>query len=29
MTNLLGLDFETFGTRDLTKVGLYNYMEDP
>ena len=27
--NLLGLDFETFGTRDLTKVGLYNYMEDP
>lgn len=26
---LAGLDFETFGTRDLTKVGLHNYVDDP
>lgn len=25
----IGLDFETFGTRDLPKVGLDNYLADP
>ena len=24
-----GLDFETFGTRDLPTVGLENYLADP
>ena len=26
---ILGLDFETYGTRDLRKVGLDNYLSDP
>lgn len=26
---MVGLDFETFGTRDLNKVGLDNYVADP
>lgn len=25
----IGIDFETFGSRDLTKVGLDNYISDP
>lgn len=26
---MIGLDFETYGSRDLTKVGLHNYINDP
>ena len=26
---MIGLDFETYGSRDLTKVGLRNYVDDP
>jgi DNA polymerase bacteriophage-type len=26
---MIGLDFETYGSRDLTKVGLHNYVDDP
>lgn len=26
---MIGLDFETYGSRDLTKVGLQNYVNDP
>lgn len=26
---MLGLDFETYGTRDIRKVGLANYLADP
>ncbi len=26
---MIGLDFETYGSRDLRKVGLHNYVSDP
>ena len=29
MKHTLHLDLETYSTRDLKKVGVYNYVEDP